>query len=296
MLLAVSSSAFRVGMAEGFGCVLCLIAKVSVAVDPGRDFRFNGRLPATVGSVTPEGPLMRVALDYGFPLISLVTRMACDEHSVGIRPSAGPHVHDFQQCRAVGVVVGGAGDVDALVVPTDQRAGLGARNEQVIWPIPRPLWQWVPRVRRDRSGAQVSPALRRRRSFAAVGRRLQKCSDGIWELGEVGFLRKPLLQSQADCGFTQREMGLGDHEGDAALAQSLHAGAQLFRGRHVYFGDGPRVQDHLADRGLLVGEEVLQSFDEEPDVGEDEWAIEAVDDETGNRLGRLVVADVVKRR
>jgi molybdate transport system ATP-binding protein len=39
----------------------------------------RNRLPGKIGSVTPEGPLMRVALDCGFPLISLVTRMACAE-------------------------------------------------------------------------------------------------------------------------------------------------------------------------------------------------------------------------
>jgi molybdate transport system ATP-binding protein len=39
----------------------------------------RNRLPGKVVSVTPEGPLMRIAVDCGFPLISLVTRMACAE-------------------------------------------------------------------------------------------------------------------------------------------------------------------------------------------------------------------------
>src|SRR5262249_17474871 len=34
----------------------------------------RNRLPGRVSSVIPEGPLMRVAVDCGFPLISLVTR------------------------------------------------------------------------------------------------------------------------------------------------------------------------------------------------------------------------------
>jgi len=42
----------------------------------------RNRLSGKVGSVTPEGPLMRVALDCGCPLISLVTRPACDELTI----------------------------------------------------------------------------------------------------------------------------------------------------------------------------------------------------------------------
>jgi molybdate transport system ATP-binding protein len=37
----------------------------------------RNRLAAVVESVTPEGPLVRVGLDCGFPLIALVTRPAC---------------------------------------------------------------------------------------------------------------------------------------------------------------------------------------------------------------------------
>lgn len=39
----------------------------------------RNRLPAVVRNLTPEGPLVRVALDCGFELTALVTRPACDE-------------------------------------------------------------------------------------------------------------------------------------------------------------------------------------------------------------------------
>lgn len=39
----------------------------------------QNRLEATVVSLVPEGPLVRVTLDCGFPLTALVTRPACDE-------------------------------------------------------------------------------------------------------------------------------------------------------------------------------------------------------------------------
>jgi molybdate transport system ATP-binding protein len=39
----------------------------------------RNRLPAVVNSLTPEGPLVRVGLDCGFPLIALVTRPASAE-------------------------------------------------------------------------------------------------------------------------------------------------------------------------------------------------------------------------
>jgi molybdate transport system ATP-binding protein len=59
----------------------------------------RNRLPGKVRSVTPEGPLMRVALDCGFPLVSLVTRMACDvlalregEHLAAVIKAASIHL------------------------------------------------------------------------------------------------------------------------------------------------------------------------------------------------------------
>jgi molybdate transport system ATP-binding protein len=39
----------------------------------------RNRLAGIIGSLTPEGPLVRVALDCGFPLLALVTRTACNE-------------------------------------------------------------------------------------------------------------------------------------------------------------------------------------------------------------------------
>jgi molybdate transport system ATP-binding protein len=39
----------------------------------------RNRLAGVVSSLAPEGPLVRVALDCGFPLQALVTRTACDE-------------------------------------------------------------------------------------------------------------------------------------------------------------------------------------------------------------------------
>jgi molybdate transport system ATP-binding protein len=39
----------------------------------------RNRLPGTVTSLVPEGPLVRVTLDCGFALTALVTRPACEE-------------------------------------------------------------------------------------------------------------------------------------------------------------------------------------------------------------------------
>jgi molybdate transport system ATP-binding protein len=58
----------------------------------------RNHLPATVQSVTGEGPLMRVDLDCGFPLAALLTRQACEELALraGDRVMAlvkAPHIH-----------------------------------------------------------------------------------------------------------------------------------------------------------------------------------------------------------
>ena len=45
----------------------------------------RNHLPGIVQSITPEGPLMRIALDSGFPLAALLTRQACDE--LALKPS-----------------------------------------------------------------------------------------------------------------------------------------------------------------------------------------------------------------
>ncbi|HEY2909066.1 MAG TPA: TOBE domain-containing protein, partial [Gemmataceae bacterium] len=58
----------------------------------------RNRLDAVVESLTPEGPLVRVGLDCGFPLVALVTRPAIGEMGlkVGDRLTAvvkAPAVH-----------------------------------------------------------------------------------------------------------------------------------------------------------------------------------------------------------
>lgn len=44
----------------------------------------RNHLPATVRAITPEGPLVRVTLDCGFELTSLITRPACEELHLNI--------------------------------------------------------------------------------------------------------------------------------------------------------------------------------------------------------------------
>jgi molybdate transport system ATP-binding protein len=39
----------------------------------------RNRLPGVIRSITREGPMLRIALDCGFPLAALLTRQACDE-------------------------------------------------------------------------------------------------------------------------------------------------------------------------------------------------------------------------
>jgi molybdate transport system ATP-binding protein len=58
----------------------------------------RNRLAATVQSLTPEGPHMRVDLDCGFPLTAIVTKQACDE--MALKPAdavtalvKAPHIH-----------------------------------------------------------------------------------------------------------------------------------------------------------------------------------------------------------
>lgn len=58
----------------------------------------RNRLAATVRALIPEGPMMKVQLDCGFPLMALLTRTACEELSLreGGRVTAlikAPHVH-----------------------------------------------------------------------------------------------------------------------------------------------------------------------------------------------------------
>jgi molybdate transport system ATP-binding protein len=58
----------------------------------------RNRLSGTVLALAPEGPVMRIELDCGFPLKALLTRQACDE--LGLRPGTAvfalikaPHIH-----------------------------------------------------------------------------------------------------------------------------------------------------------------------------------------------------------
>ncbi|TMQ01580.1 MAG: molybdenum ABC transporter ATP-binding protein [Verrucomicrobia bacterium] len=46
----------------------------------------RNRLPAVVESVTPAGPLIRIDLDCGFPLVAMLTRQACEE--LDLQPGA----------------------------------------------------------------------------------------------------------------------------------------------------------------------------------------------------------------
>jgi molybdopterin-binding protein len=48
----------------------------------------RNQLPATIRSLIPEGPLVRIGLDCGFELTALVTRPACEE----LQLQVGDHV------------------------------------------------------------------------------------------------------------------------------------------------------------------------------------------------------------
>ncbi len=59
---------------------VCIRAEdVSLERDQGGVHSARNRLPAIVQRLTPEGPMVRVGLDCGFPLAALITRPACDE-------------------------------------------------------------------------------------------------------------------------------------------------------------------------------------------------------------------------
>src|SRR5262245_66663016 len=103
-------------------------------------------------------------------------------------------------------------------------------------------------------------SLRGRRSIAALGSVLFKGLDRVRQLGEVSFLGEPLLQTKSNRGLAQRQVGLGDDEVDAALAQPGHENAQLFRRRHVDLRNGPGIEDHLANGHVFVGQEMFQAL------------------------------------
>ena len=59
---------------------VCIRAEEVILVKGSSDAASpRNRLPGVIGSLTPEGPLVRVAMDCGFPLQALVTRTACNE-------------------------------------------------------------------------------------------------------------------------------------------------------------------------------------------------------------------------
>jgi len=58
---------------------VCIRAEEVVLQKEAAPTSARNRLPGRVVSLTPEGPLVRVGLDCGFPLAALVTRPACEE-------------------------------------------------------------------------------------------------------------------------------------------------------------------------------------------------------------------------
>jgi molybdate transport system ATP-binding protein len=69
---------------EVFVCVRA--EEISLEELGGAATSARNRLAATVLATSPEGPLVRVRLDCGFPLVALVTRSSVDE--LGLRPGA----------------------------------------------------------------------------------------------------------------------------------------------------------------------------------------------------------------
>jgi molybdate transport system ATP-binding protein len=67
-----------------FACVRA--EEVALEAQGGSPTSARNRLPATVVAASPEGPLVRVRLDCGFPLVALVTRTSVDD--LGLRPGA----------------------------------------------------------------------------------------------------------------------------------------------------------------------------------------------------------------
>ena len=78
---------------------LCIRAEdVILLQNGGAPASARNRLSATVLALAPEGPLMRIELDCGFPLKALLTRQACDELALKAGASVvalikAPHIH-----------------------------------------------------------------------------------------------------------------------------------------------------------------------------------------------------------
>ncbi|MFN4261061.1 MAG: ABC transporter ATP-binding protein [Gemmataceae bacterium] len=92
--------------ADGPDVYVCIRAE-EVILHKGADVAITvrNRLPARVTRLSQEGPLVRVALDGGFPLTALVTRPACDE--LGLR--VGDVVHAWIKASSVHLLPRGAG-------------------------------------------------------------------------------------------------------------------------------------------------------------------------------------------
>ena len=78
---------------------LCIRAEDVILVqNGGAQASARNRLSATVLALTPEGPMMRIELNCGFPLKALLTRQACDELALKAGASVvalikAPHIH-----------------------------------------------------------------------------------------------------------------------------------------------------------------------------------------------------------
>ncbi len=67
---------------QAFVCIRGEDVAVERGCGPGAESTARNRLPARITSLQPEGSLLRIGLDCGFPLEALVTRQAC--HDLGL--------------------------------------------------------------------------------------------------------------------------------------------------------------------------------------------------------------------
>ncbi len=99
--------------APGRAVFVCIRGEdVALLRGPGGESSPRNQLAAVVESLTWEGPLVRVGLDCGFPLVALVTRPACADLGlrVGDRLTAllkAPAVHLIPRSEGCGGVVSG---------------------------------------------------------------------------------------------------------------------------------------------------------------------------------------------
>lgn len=95
----VELTALADGFAQDESVHVCIRAEDVILVqNGGTHASARNRLFGTVRSLAPEGPMMRIELDCGFPLKALLTRQSCDELS--LKPGApitamikAPHIH-----------------------------------------------------------------------------------------------------------------------------------------------------------------------------------------------------------